>query len=238
MKTRNRGFTLLELMVVIVVASILLGVAVPALGDWIRNARLTSAANDLVASLHYARSESIKRRLPVVFCASANAIDTALPDCSGSAELTGTGWIVFVDGNRNGDVDGPSFDDVNGNGVQDPAEDTNGNGELDPGEDIDGDGVLDPAELPIPAEEVIQRHDAVHPSLVAAEVDGLPLLVTYLDTGFPASGTGFAIVACDSRGNRSAGGNLSTARAITLSPLGRPAVTRDKAEITAIGDCP
>lgn len=232
------GFTLLELMVVVVIAAILMGVAVPALGDWIRNARLTSTANDLVASLHHARSESIKRRLPVVLCASANPLSEGVTlTCNGSATLTGAGWIVFVDGNRNGQADASSFDDLNGNGVRDMVEDTNGNGVLEPGEDIGGDGVSD-LEPILPAEEVIQRHDLLHPKLKAKDASGTIMQVTYLDTGFPDAGTSLAIVVCDARGNVDAGGNLSAARAITMSPTGRPGVTRDKAAITALGGCP
>ncbi len=59
------GFTLLELMVVVVIAGILLAIGVPAMGNFIRNSRMTAAANDLMGTLHYARSEAIKRRAPV-----------------------------------------------------------------------------------------------------------------------------------------------------------------------------
>ena len=102
MKRRTHGFTLLELMVVLTIAGLLLGIGVPALGNFIRNARLTAAANDFLAELHFARSEAIKRRLPVSVCTSLNPLDET-PTCEDSDTLAG--WIVFVDHNGDGDLD-------------------------------------------------------------------------------------------------------------------------------------
>jgi type IV fimbrial biogenesis protein FimT len=100
MNKAQSGFTLLELMLVVVLAGILLGIGVPAMGDYIRNARMTGAANDVMVGLHFARSEAIKRRVPVTLCTSTNAITSANPTCAASAFLTG--WIAFVDTNQNG----------------------------------------------------------------------------------------------------------------------------------------
>lgn len=102
MNTRTDGFTLLELMVVLTVAGLLLGIGVPAMGDFIRNARITGAANDVMAALHFARSEAIKRRQPVSLCSSANS-QVAEPTCAATSQLLG--WIVFVDTNQSGSRD-------------------------------------------------------------------------------------------------------------------------------------
>jgi type IV fimbrial biogenesis protein FimT len=104
MKRAQAGFTLLELMVVLAIAGVLMAVAIPAMGDFIRNGRITGAANDVMAALHFTRSEAIKRRLPVTLCTSANAINadgtanTVNPACAASPLLTG--WIAFVDTNQ------------------------------------------------------------------------------------------------------------------------------------------
>jgi type IV fimbrial biogenesis protein FimT len=103
MKRGQTGFTLLELMLVVVLAGILLGIGVPAMGDFIRNARITGAANDVMAGLHFARSEAIKRRVPVTLCTSATPL-AANPVCTASALLTG--WIAFVDINQDGQRNG------------------------------------------------------------------------------------------------------------------------------------
>jgi len=103
MKKAQSGFTLLELMLVVVLAGLLLGIGVPAMGNFIRNARLTGAANDVMVALHFARSEAIKRRQPVSVCTSAVPL-AANPACAASAQLLG--WIVFVDTNQSGQRDG------------------------------------------------------------------------------------------------------------------------------------
>jgi type IV fimbrial biogenesis protein FimT len=109
MKRAQAGFTLLELMVVLAIAGLLMAVAVPAMSDFIRNGRITGAANDVMAALHFTRSEAIKRRLPVTLCTSANAINadgtanTAGATCAASPFLTG--WIAFVDTNQSGQRD-------------------------------------------------------------------------------------------------------------------------------------
>ncbi len=102
MKRAPKGFTLLELMVVLAIAGVLAAIAIPAMGNFMRNSRITSAANDVMAALHFTRSEAIKRRQPVTLCTSANA-QAATPACANSPFLTG--WIAFVDLNQSGGVD-------------------------------------------------------------------------------------------------------------------------------------
>ncbi len=102
MKRAPKGFTLLELMVVLAIAGVLAAIAIPAMGNFMRNSRITSAANDVMAALHFTRSEAIKRRQPVTLCTSANA-QAATPACANSPFLTG--WIAFVDLNQSGAVD-------------------------------------------------------------------------------------------------------------------------------------
>jgi len=97
MKAKQTGFTLLEMMVTIGIAALLFGMAVPSLIDFIRNSRITSAANDMLVDLNLARTESVKRRSIVTLCLSDNPAD-ADPDCG-----DGRGWIVFEDLNGDGD---------------------------------------------------------------------------------------------------------------------------------------
>ena len=102
MKRAQTGFTLLELMMVVVMAGLLLAIGVPAMSNFIRNARITGAANDVMVGLHMARSEAIKRRQPVTLCTSASPL-VANPVCTASTQLFG--WITFVDTNQNGQRD-------------------------------------------------------------------------------------------------------------------------------------
>jgi type IV fimbrial biogenesis protein FimT len=96
---RDTGFTLVELLITIVVASILLAIGVPAFKDFIKNNRVTAQANDLVSAIQLARSEALKRGTVMVVCASNDQAT-----CTGKDTWL-DGWIVFSDLNRNGAPD-------------------------------------------------------------------------------------------------------------------------------------
>ncbi|WP_198683206.1 GspH/FimT family pseudopilin [Peristeroidobacter agariperforans] len=62
------GFTMIELLVTVAVASITLALAVPSFTQMTVNSRLTTQSNEVVAALNLARSEAIKRNVRVSFC--------------------------------------------------------------------------------------------------------------------------------------------------------------------------
>ena len=76
------GFTLLELMTAIAVMAVLLSVGVPSFIQIVRNNRITAQTNEMVAALNIARSESIKRGIPVSVCSSTDGTS-----CAGSGNL-------------------------------------------------------------------------------------------------------------------------------------------------------
>ncbi|MCC7259016.1 MAG: GspH/FimT family pseudopilin [Gammaproteobacteria bacterium] len=95
---RQAGFNLLELMITLLVAGMVLGFGIPSFNAFIANNRMAAAANDLITSIHLARTEAVKRRTSVTVCSSSTWAD-ANPDCDLAA---GRGWIVFAD--DDGDV--------------------------------------------------------------------------------------------------------------------------------------
>lgn len=102
-KKHQEGFTLIELLMLMMVLALTLGVGVPAFGHLRANSRMTATGNDLMSSLHAARTEATTRNRPVTLCASAT-VDAERPSCdAGSALLDG--WIVFADDNASGTVD-------------------------------------------------------------------------------------------------------------------------------------
>jgi len=61
MNRAQKGFTIIELMVVVVVVAILLAIAVPAMQGYYEKRRLTGAAEQIHDRIVYARTEAIKR---------------------------------------------------------------------------------------------------------------------------------------------------------------------------------
>lgn len=105
----SAGFTIIELMVTIAVAAVLLGLAVPAFTDVIRNTRMANQANSVVGALNYARSESATRGMPVSVCALNND-GSACVDAAESATNWTNGWMIFTD--RSGDLGEPDGTDT------------------------------------------------------------------------------------------------------------------------------
>jgi type IV fimbrial biogenesis protein FimT len=93
-----RGFTLIELMVTLSIATILGLVAAPSLRGMVAMARLKSHNGALQESLMLARSEAIKRHQRVVLCKSSD-----LATCAAGGDWN-QGWIVFVDANDSASV--------------------------------------------------------------------------------------------------------------------------------------
>lgn len=98
MQSRSRGFTLMELMLVLVLAGIILAIGAPSFGEFRRSHRMAGIANDFLVAVQTARSEAIKRQTPVALCPSANP-EAEEPTCSGTPAFTG--WIAFVDPDNN-----------------------------------------------------------------------------------------------------------------------------------------
>ena len=95
-RRRSRGITLVEIMIVLAIASVVLGSGLPTFANFIRSVKLTNATNDFFASILMARSEAAKRRSRVAMCKSGDGATCA---ASGGWEQ---GWIVFHDTNNDG----------------------------------------------------------------------------------------------------------------------------------------
>ena len=91
----QEGVTLIELLVTLSVVAIIVAIGVPAMRDFFAMNQMSAAVNDIVTSLHLARSEAIKREVSTTLCPSANW-DTPNPTCTPLASLA-DGWIVVAD---------------------------------------------------------------------------------------------------------------------------------------------
>ena len=91
-----RGFTLIELMVVLAISAILLTIGVPSFKSITYSTRVTSEINGLLGDMQFARSEALKQGQSVTACVS-----TDKTSCSTSTGW-GSGWIIFTDLNNDG----------------------------------------------------------------------------------------------------------------------------------------
>ena len=71
----QRGFTLIELMLTLIVAGVLMAMAAPSFINVIKNNRLTTQANEFITAMNLARSEAIKRGTSIDVTAATAAAD-------------------------------------------------------------------------------------------------------------------------------------------------------------------
>jgi type IV fimbrial biogenesis protein FimT len=86
----NSGFTLIELLVTLSIVVILATVAVPNMQQFMTSNRLAGITTEYMGAFNLARSEAIKRALPVTICRSTDNINCNGTNWSG-------GMIAFVD---------------------------------------------------------------------------------------------------------------------------------------------
>jgi type IV fimbrial biogenesis protein FimT len=63
----QKGFTLIEMMIAVVILSLMLALAMPSYSVWIQNTRIRSAAESFVSGLQLARNEAVRRNSNVRF---------------------------------------------------------------------------------------------------------------------------------------------------------------------------
>ena len=84
-----RGFTLIELMVTLTVLAIVLSLAAPSFASLLASNRMSTQTNEFIVALNLARSEAVRRGLPVTLLSIDN-------------DNYSKGWTVFPDKNGNG----------------------------------------------------------------------------------------------------------------------------------------
>jgi type IV fimbrial biogenesis protein FimT len=93
----SSGFTLVELIITLTIVGILATIAAPGMNNIIKDHRLTTQANDLLADLTLARSEAVRRGTWVTVCKTSDP-SAASPVCNTTASAQWTaGRIIFVD---------------------------------------------------------------------------------------------------------------------------------------------
>jgi len=89
---RQRGFTIVELMVGIMVLAILLAMAGPSFATWMQNSQIRTMSEAVKDGLQLARAEAVRRNAQVRF-----ELMTSL-DGACALATAGPNWIVSMDG--------------------------------------------------------------------------------------------------------------------------------------------
>jgi type IV fimbrial biogenesis protein FimT len=92
---RSRGFTLVEMAVVMLLMAMVLFVAVPGVAAWLRNVRVRSTAESITSGVNEARMEAIRRNQIVSFWLVSAT--TGVLDATCARSDTSPSWIVSMD---------------------------------------------------------------------------------------------------------------------------------------------
>ena len=92
---RDKGFSLIELMIAISVITLLITVAVPSFNGTMMKLRASTIADALITSLHFARSEALSRNERVAVCANTNT-DPASANYPCNGDNWNSGWMVVL----------------------------------------------------------------------------------------------------------------------------------------------
>lgn len=91
----SRGFSLIELIVVMAVMTMMIMMAAPSFSVWVANSRIRVTAESVLSGLQSAKSEAVSRNTRVRFQL------TSTLDNSCALSTTGANWVINLDPNVN-----------------------------------------------------------------------------------------------------------------------------------------
>lgn len=100
--TSFKGFTLVEVMIVITIIGIIASIGVPNFLNWLENNQLRDASQDLLSNAQHAKFEAIKRNRNVVITFAPVACAPAIPEPGGN-------YTIFVDDGSGGGTAGDNI---------------------------------------------------------------------------------------------------------------------------------
>lgn len=98
------GFTLIEVMVVIVIAAVLMVWALPTYKNMVTQYRMTDELAQIQSDVELARSSAIRTGVDVAMCPTASPA-ASVPTCTGSNEWN-AGWVMYTEANSTSFVTG------------------------------------------------------------------------------------------------------------------------------------
>lgn len=97
MRTKQSGFTLLELMITLIILGLMLGMGVPAMTQMIQSSNVSRVTNFLVRDFNLARSQAVDLNQTVTLCRRVTASTCHSGGAGNGANWQTSGWLVFTD---------------------------------------------------------------------------------------------------------------------------------------------
>ncbi|KXO80227.1 type II secretion system protein GspH [Acinetobacter venetianus] len=96
---KNRGFTLIELMVTIAILAIIATLAAPSFGSFVTEQKLTSSVREIVLSIDLAKSQASLRKSSVALCLNKTNTDDDFDanECAIAAAIPGYSSLSAAD---------------------------------------------------------------------------------------------------------------------------------------------
>lgn len=100
MNFKQKGFTLIELMVVVILMGIMFAIAIPGMNNFIASSRVSSTAEQFANAVRFARTEAARLNRPVYFCPAQIKKD-GKADQHCRMTYAGLGVVTWADNNNN-----------------------------------------------------------------------------------------------------------------------------------------
>ena len=95
-RTPQRGFTIIEVMISLVVLGVLLALGAPGFIEWLQNQQIRAAAEATLNGLQVARGEAVRRNTPVRFQLVSDLSSTCVLSADSLTAPVSASWVVSL----------------------------------------------------------------------------------------------------------------------------------------------